>query len=134
MRLLPNKLKWVGLGLIVITLIAFSIVKIIYGKAPFPYMKEIGSSIILIGLLIIIVSQQKIEDERLTLMRCKCFIISFFYVITGVLLSPVFKTDNFKDNYAIAIQMCTIYLISFYSEYYKWPSLDFLFKKNKVGK
>lgn len=84
---LPHSFKKIGIAIIVLSLLT-----IIIGKmADFnnPTLKFAMKRIILVGLLVIALAKEKIEDERILTMRGQAFSMAFVAGVVYTLVQPL---------------------------------------------
>lgn len=121
---LPYSFKKIGIAIIILSLLI-----IIIGKmADFytPTLKFTMKRIILVGLLVIVLAREKIEDERMLIMRGQAFSMAFIAGVVYTLIQPImnFIADLFfKDDdgpltdigdFQILWFLLTMYLLFFY--------------------
>lgn len=86
---LPNSFKKIGIGLILISLIAFFVNKFSIENIDLKLTAKYG---ILVGLLLISISKEKIEDELITSLRMQSYTFAFIAgVIITLLTNPLFN-------------------------------------------
>ena len=86
---LPNSFKKIGIGLILISLIAFFVNKFSIENIDLKLTAKYG---ILVGLLLISISKEKIEDELITSLRMQSYTFAFIAgVIVTLLTNPLFN-------------------------------------------
>ena len=91
---LPNWFKKIGIGIILISLVAFFVNKFSIEDVDIKLISKYG---ILVGLLLISISKEKIEDELITSLRMQSYTFSFIAgVIITLLTNPIF---NFIANF-----------------------------------
>lgn len=91
---LPNWFKKIGIGIILISIVAFFVNKFSIEDIDIKLISKYG---ILIGLLLISISKEKIEDELITSLRMQSYTFSFIAgVIITLLTNPIF---NFIANF-----------------------------------
>ena len=91
---LPNWFKKIGIGLILISIVAFFVNKFSIENIDIKLISKYG---ILVGLLLISISKEKIEDELITSLRMQSYTFSFIAgVIITLLTNPIF---NFIANF-----------------------------------
>jgi hypothetical protein len=121
LRLLPNKFKWVGIGVILLSIFLLVVLK--WQHNNFFAYKNYVKSFALIGFCMLIFSKQKIEDEFVTLKRLQAFFFAFIVLIGNIILSPLLPLENFQTPYKIAFQICIQYLLWFYLSILNWFNL-----------
>jgi len=91
---LPNWFKKIGIGIILISIVAFFVNKFSIEDIDIKLISKYG---ILVGLLLISISKEKIEDELITSLRMQSYTFSFIAgVIITLLTNPIF---NFIANF-----------------------------------
>lgn len=91
---LPNWFKKIGIGIILISIVAFFMNKFSIEDIDIKLISKYG---ILVGLLLISISKEKIEDELITSLRMQSYTFSFIAgVIITLLTNPIF---NFIANF-----------------------------------
>lgn len=86
---LPNGFKKIGIGIIVVSLIAFFVNKFSIENIDLKLTAKYG---ILLGLLIVSISKEKIEDELITSLRMQSYTFAFIAgVILTLLTNPLFN-------------------------------------------
>lgn len=84
---LPHKMKVVGWSIMLISLAVLLATKLFEGE--FFVLKDVLRRVILLGLLIVVISKEQIEDERIQLIRSKAFSFTFLAAVVYVLVQPV---------------------------------------------
>ena len=117
-NLLPNSFKFLG---VTIFALAFLIPIAMGLLNPQPWddtenRRQIAQAIMLVGLLILILSKEKIEDEFINSCRLKAFKVAF---IAGIIyfLQDVFGTYNgslLNSSFYLLIMQIGVYCIIFY--------------------
>ena len=82
------------------------------------YGKHIANCVALIGLLLIICSQQKVETEHTNTIRLKSCFSTFFYVVLFVMVQPFYDTKMVSNVTNALFTLVVFYLLSFYSKLY----------------
>ena len=86
---LPNGFKKIGIGIIVVSLITFFVNKFSIENIDLKLTAKYG---ILVGLLIVSISKEKIEDELITSLRMQSYTFAFTAgVIITLLTNPLFN-------------------------------------------
>jgi len=121
---LPNKMKIVGWAIMLVSLVVILSTSLFDGD--FEILKLILKRTILLGLLIVVVSREKIEDERIQLIRAKAFGSTFLIAVIYVLVQPIvnfiaatiFEPEEaiFEDlgDFVIVWFLLVVYLMVFY--------------------
>ena len=117
-NLLPNSFKFLG---VTIFALAFLIPIAMGLLNPQPWddtenRRQIAQAIMLVGLLILILSKEKIEDEFINSCRLKAFKVAF---IAGIIyfLQDAFGTYNgslLNSSFYLLIMQIGVYCIIFY--------------------
>lgn len=85
---LPNRFKKIGIGIILISLVAFFVNKFSIENIDLKLIAKYG---ILVGLLLVSISKEKIEDELITSLRMQSYTFAFIAgVIITLLTNPLF--------------------------------------------
>lgn len=86
---LSNKFKKIGIGIIIISVVAFIVNKLSIENINLKLTSKYG---ILIGLLLISISKEKIEDELIKSLRMQSYTFAFIAgVIITLLTNPIFN-------------------------------------------
>ena len=102
---LPNYFKWVGC---VISLIAIAFVVIIktfateFNPVAKDWIKSVDTSFFILGLLFVVLSKDKIEDERTYLLKLEAMRFAFMAAALSVIIIPL--TNLIFDGSIINIQ------------------------------
>ena len=92
--LLPNQYKKVGMALLIISIIALLTRK--YFFEDLVLVQQIGKKGMLLALLLITISKEKIEDELITKLREQAFAVAFISGVIYTLIQPLI-------NYLVAL-------------------------------
>ncbi len=84
LKLLPNRVKTIGINLLILSVILLFAGKFLFTE--YHTVRLVIKNLILISLLLISVSRNKIEDERTLRLRVQSYAFAF---ITGVLYAMV---------------------------------------------
>lgn len=90
-RLLPNNFKKVAIAIILLCVLVMTAVGFELLTVDKEAVKTIVRSTVLISLLILILSRDKVEDELTLRIRLKAFATSFIYGAVMVVLDPFFN-------------------------------------------
>ena len=71
---LPNRFKKIGIGIIIISLVTFLVNKFSIENIDLKLTAKYG---ILVGLLLVSISKEKIEDELITSLRMQSYTFAF---------------------------------------------------------
>jgi hypothetical protein len=85
---LPNKFKKIGIGIIVFSIVAIITNKLSIDNIDLTLTAKYG---ILLGLLVISISKEKIEDELITNLRMQSYAFSFIVGVVITLTNPLFS-------------------------------------------
>jgi len=126
-QLLPNYFKWIGLVLFFVGGVpsffeGYTDGRNDYGtnqiENPFPFSEQtilIAAIISLLGLIIYVLSKEKIEDEYLNKLRWESAIASFFISFVIVIINIViYGTKDLIDAQFIMELQLLLYLIIFF--------------------
>jgi hypothetical protein len=124
---LPNRFKKIGIVIIVISLVAFFVNKFSIENIDVKLTAKYG---ILVGLLIVSISKEKIEDELITSLRMQSYTFAFIAgVIITLLTNPLFnyianfisqrQQENFQDVGDWEILWILLSVQVFYFEFLK---------------
>ena len=117
-NLLPNKCKKIGLFIVLSALIAGIVKKIAFDNYEIAYGKHIANCVALIGLLLIICSQQKVETDHTNIIRLKSCFSTFFYVVLFVMVQPLYETKMASNVTNALFTLVVFYIITFYDKLY----------------
>ncbi len=92
---LPNRFKRVGIILVVISIL-FMITRKVFDIEIAVSIKFILKRVVLIGLLMIAISKEKVEDEMIRTIRGQAFSMSFVAGVVYTLIQPLI-------NYVVAL-------------------------------
>lgn len=121
LRLLPNCFKKIGIGILVLTVLFFALR--LFNVLSFDKILVLTISIngVLISLLIVAISEEKIEDELTAQIRLVSLGASFITGVVAVITSPFLAMligasgESFQSSSSILIFMFMMYFISFRS-------------------
>ena len=119
--LFPNYFKKIGIGILIVS---FFISIILKKTGLIPIDLDLALLIhhegLIIGLLIIAFSKDKLEDELTTQIRIHSLVRAFLFVTVYFLVSPIVhfftksKTQVFNDSSFILVMILVFYLFMFY--------------------
>lgn len=121
---LSNSWKKIGWGLLFISFAILIAVKFFDGE--YTVLKSVLKKVSLLGLLIVVISKEKIEDELVENLRGKAFTFSFIIGIVYVLIQPLInylafllikpEKANFEDlgDFQILWFLLIVYLMTFW--------------------
>jgi hypothetical protein len=121
---LSNSFKKIGIAIIVVSLLTIIVAKMAdFGN---PTIKFAIKRILLVGLLVIVLAKEKIEDERILIMRGQAFSMAFIAGVVFTLIQPLINyvaslivekdQDPLSDlgDFQVLWFLLTIYLLFFY--------------------
>jgi hypothetical protein len=121
---LSNSFKKIGIAIIVVSLLTIIVAKMAdFGN---PTIKFAIKRIVLVGLLVIVLAKEKIEDERILIMRGQAFSMAFIAGVVFTLIQPLINyvaslivekdQDPLSDlgDFQVLWFLLTIYLLFFY--------------------
>ncbi len=85
---LPNKFKKIGIGIIVFSIVAIITNKLSIDNIDLTLTAKYG---ILLGLLVVSISKEKIEDELITNLRMQSYAFAFIVGVVITLTNPLFS-------------------------------------------
>lgn len=86
---LPNKFKKIGIGIIILSVLTIIVNKLSIENIDLKLTAKYG---ILVGLLLISISKEKIEDELITSLRMQSYTFAFIAgVVITLLTNPLFN-------------------------------------------
>ncbi|SDE69653.1 hypothetical protein [Ulvibacter litoralis] len=85
---LPNSFKKVGVGIILISVVSIIGIKL---SIDTPNLKKAAMYGVLLGLLVISISKEKIEDELITNLRMQSYALAFIAGVLITLTNPLFS-------------------------------------------
>lgn len=94
---LPHSFKKIGIALVVISIL-FLFARKLFSLEITETIKFISKRVVLVGLLIIAISREKVEDEMIKTMRAQAFSMAF---IAGVVYTLVQPLINYVASYLI---------------------------------
>ncbi|MCF8716427.1 hypothetical protein JM658_16485 [Joostella atrarenae] len=124
---LPNRFKKIGIGIVIISLVTFFVNKFSIENIDLKLIAKYG---ILIGLLLISISKERIEDELITSLRMQSYTFAFITgVIITLLTNPLFNyianiisqkhQENFQEVGDWKILWILLFIQVFYFEFLK---------------
>lgn len=119
--LLPNYFKKIGLGMVLICIVGTSSILVFKIKLSEEYgllLKQFIRSPFMLGLAIIGISKDKVEDELTMFIRLKAILWAFFSVTLFVVFMPFInliegKETVYSAEYIVSM-MLTGYLLMYY--------------------
>ena len=125
---LPNRFKKIGIGIIIISLVTFFVNKFSIENIDLKLTAKYG---ILVGLLLVSISKEKIEDELMTSLRMQSYTFAFIAgVIITLLTNPLFnyianiisqkQQENFQEVGDWEILWILLSVQVFYFEFLKY--------------
>ncbi len=85
---LPNKFKKIGIGIILISVVTIILNKMSIDNIDLKLTAKYG---ILLGLLVVSISKEKIEDELITNLRMQSYTFAFIAGVLITLTNPLFS-------------------------------------------
>ncbi|PTX61663.1 hypothetical protein C8N46_104307 [Kordia periserrulae] len=122
---LPNSYKKLGIILVALSIL-FLITRKIFDIEISETIRFILKRVVLVGLLIIAISKEKVEDEMIQSMRGRAFTMAFIFGVIFSLAQPLFnyiasfivekEDDGLTDvgDFQVLWLLLTIYLLFFY--------------------
>lgn len=123
---LPHTYRKIGVILVIISLLMMISSKIITYDFDTTTLKFLSKRIILIGLLIIAISKEKVEDEMIRTIRGQAFSMAFVAGVVYTLIQPLLNyivalfvekdKEPFTDvgDFQVLWFLLTMYLLFFY--------------------
>jgi len=121
LNLFPNYFKKIGLVFIlavIVFLISVKISGIHFTAEKKEMIKTILSDVFTVGIMIIVFSKEKDEDELTMLIRMKALAAAVVYVVVFKIVNDVFKIideEPIKNMNGYFFQMMFIYFVVYYS-------------------
>lgn len=84
---LPNVFKSVGLFVFILSFLLLTVIKFIDSEPL--WMRPVLKQAMLIGLLVISISKEKIEDELIQTLRSKSYTLAFIIGVIYIMLQPL---------------------------------------------
>jgi hypothetical protein len=84
---LPNVFKKVGLTVLVLSFLLLTAIKFIDNESL--WVRPLLKQVMLIGLLVISISKEKIEDELIQTLRSKSYSLAFIIGVIYIMLQPL---------------------------------------------
>jgi hypothetical protein len=118
---LPNYCKKIGWTLFVVCLVTLLLIKFVDGD--FELLKNALKRVLLVSMFIVVLSKEKIEDERIQQIRAKAFSLTFLLTAMYILFQPIAnfivgtipgeKIGLFDDlgDFVILWMMLVVYLV-----------------------
>jgi len=115
----PNYFKKVGLLLIFVSIISCIVYKFILLKKASSLSSHIFLDLLIIGIFLFSIAKEKLEDERITLIRLKAMAGAFVLAVVYVITHPVFFGiigDGITDisSTELILNMLFMYNVFFY--------------------
>ncbi len=122
---LPNSYKKIGIALVAVCLL-FLIARKLFSMEISETIRFISKRVVLVGLLIIVISKEKIEDEMIQNIRGRAFTMAFIVGVIYTLLQPLinyiasFIIEKDKEplsdvgDFQVLWFLLTMYLLFFY--------------------
>lgn len=84
---LPNVFKKVGITLFLLSFIGLTIIKFTENEPL--WLRSVLKQAMLVGLLVISISREKIEDELIQILRSKSYALAFIIGVIYIMLQPL---------------------------------------------
>lgn len=84
---LPHPFKKVGVGIVVLSFVLLTVIKFIDTEPS--WMRLFLKHVMIVGLLVISISREKIEDELIEILRSKSYALAFIIGVVYTMLQPV---------------------------------------------
>ena len=84
---LPHLYKKIGISIVVLSFILLTVIKFIDGEPS--WIRPILKQAMLVGLLIVSLSREKIEDELIETLRSKSYALAFIIGVLYTMLQPM---------------------------------------------
>ena len=84
---LPHPFKKVGAGIVVLSFVLLTVIKFIDTEPS--WMRLFLKHVMIVGLLVISISREKIEDELIEILRSKSYALAFIIGVVYTMLQPV---------------------------------------------
>lgn len=122
-RLLPRYFKQIGAGLITFTVLLF-IPGALFLNSPDPsedykqLTQIISLDIIIAGLLLYCLAEDKVEDELILLLRIQAIAFAFIFGVLNVMIQPIINflfSGHFADvrSQQVVLTMLVVYQVIF---------------------
>lgn len=122
LNLLPHWFKWVGLGIAGGILLVTIMSKVL--ALPFVMGKDMLTSVVYIGLLLVVLAKERVEDELLMRIRLKAYAASFIYGVCYVVMDPIINgISDGVYRYQVSVDTLLLSMFCFYFLMYylmKW--------------
>lgn len=115
--LLPNKFKRIGLVLFVCAFISYFAIGVYVENSNYYLFQNLARTIAILGLLMIAISKEKVEDELITKIRMQSYhyavigtvIVHFFMSFVPSILALLFsETPRIEESMGISILTCLL--------------------------
>ena len=122
---LPNSYKKIGISLVAVCIL-FLISRKLFDLEISETIRFISKRVVLVGLLIVVISKEKVEDEMIQSLRGRAFTMAFIFGVIFTLIQPLFNyiasfivekdKEGLTDvgDFQILWLLLTIYLLFFY--------------------
>jgi len=84
---LPNVFKKVGLTVFILSFLLLTVIKFIDSEPL--WLRPVLKQLMLVGLLVISISKEKIEDELIQTLRSKSYSLAFIIGVVYIMLQPI---------------------------------------------
>lgn len=124
---LPHSFKKIGIILVVVSIL-FLFARKLFDIEISETIKFISKRVVLVGLLIIAISKEKIEDEMIRTLRAQAFTFAFIFGVVYALVQPLINyiasfiiekdKEPFSDvgDFQILWLLLTMYLLFFHMQ------------------
>ena len=118
LNLLPFQTKWVGFGLLLISVIAIIITKATHLQ-PGAFAEELLKSLPILALLLVALSKNRTEDELTLRIRVRAMAGAFVFVCVYVLVMPFIDLISESDVQLVSgrqvlLSSLVMYFVLFY--------------------
>lgn len=120
LNLLPSYFKRIGISLIIASILVLIAFKIEVFEGSKETWKHVSISLILLGLSIIALTKNKIEDEFTMLLRLKALGAAFIFGLAYVLISPILNlifgddVNEYPSSLSFMMSMLLFYFMLFF--------------------
>lgn len=119
--LFPTYFKWIGLGTMVLSIIANVVLK--QGKQELVDLNDVYRTLTLngfiLGVFFLALSKDKVEDEMTMSFRLRSMAFSFIWAVVMVVVRPVIDivsgdTVSMMSSQSVILSMLIVYVVSYY--------------------
>lgn len=116
--LIPRQYKWIGLAVFLLSFVGLIVIGMLYPETweQSEPRRKIASVLMLIGLLLLVLSKERVEDEFINDCRLRAFRTAFLAGIIYFILdsADLLQGAVIKSSFGLLIFEIGIYLIMFY--------------------